>query len=247
MFYFRAGVSSTFSYVAHTALTPFMALGNAMSNSFSGVRAFVADKDALLKENEDLKNRLNAQSASLANQTSVLADKLRLEAILGRKEESTPFLLSAILAKPNRSPYDTLIVDTGEDHGVMVGHMVFAMGNIPIGRVAEVYPSSAKVILYSTSGEKTEAILATGNMPQGIAGDSAFIQVVGRGGGNFEMILPRDFTITEDSEVVLPGIRSYTIAIVKTVISDPRDAFSKALLVSPVNIYELKFVQIKTQ
>ena len=245
MFYFRSPFISSLSYVAHIVLTPFMAVGNVVSNSFGGFRAFVANKDDILKENEDLRNKLNEQTASLSNQTSVLADKLRLEAILGRKQDSNPFLLSAILAKPNKSPYDTLIVDTGENNGVKTGDLVFAMGNVPIGRVAAVYPFSAKIVLFSTADEKTEVVLATGSMPTGEAGQSAFVEVVGRGGGNFEMVLPRDFSITEGTEVVLPGIHSYTVAVVQAVISDPRDAFSKALLISPINIYELKFVQIK--
>ena len=71
------------------------------------------------------------------------------------------------------------------------------------------------------------------------------MQVVGRGGGNFEMTLPRDFDLPEGTALTLPGINSYLLARVVTVISDPRDSYKKALLVSPVNIQELKFVQIE--
>jgi len=45
--------------------------------------------------------------------------------------------------------------------------------------------------------------------------------------------------------VVLPGITPYTLGIVQTILSDPRDSFQKALLVSPVNIFELKFVEVE--
>ena len=59
------------------------------------------------------------------------------------------------------------------------------------------------------------------------------------------MILPRDLEILGGEQVVLPGITPYVVGIVETVISDPRDPFSKALLSSPVNIQELKFVEIQ--
>ena len=69
--------------------------------------------------------------------------------------------------------------------------------------------------------------------------------MIGRGGGNFEMILPRDFILEKGTEVVLPVITPYTLGIVQTILSDPRDSFQKALLASPVNIFELKFVEVE--
>ena len=46
-------------------------------------------------------------------------------------------------------------------------------------------------------------------------------------------------------EVVLPGITPYVLGIMETTISDPRDPFAKTLLTSPVNIQELKFVEVE--
>ena len=59
------------------------------------------------------------------------------------------------------------------------------------------------------------------------------------------MIMPKDFTIQKGDQVVMPGLNSYVLAIVQTIISDPRDPFIKALLTSPVNIQELKFVEVE--
>ena len=129
-----------------------------------------------------------------------------------------------------------MIIDIGENSGLLVGSRVFAYGNIPIGRVDTVYSDTSKVVLYSNNQEKTEVSLE---------GRDTFLQIVGRGGGNFEMILPRDFSITEGASVFLPGVYSYVIAKVETVISDPRDSFTKAILSSPVNINELRFVQVQ--
>ncbi len=59
------------------------------------------------------------------------------------------------------------------------------------------------------------------------------------------MVMPRDFILEKGIEVVLPGITPYTIATVQTIISDTRDSFQKVLLLSPVNIFELKFVEVE--
>ena len=115
--------------------------------------------------------------------------------------------------------------------------MVFAFTHVPIGRVAAVYSNSSKVVLFSTAGEKTQVVLG--------GRKDIFMQIVGRGGGNFEMTIPRDLTLNKGDEVVLPGITPYILAVVETVISDPRDPFVKALLVSPVNMEELKFVEVE--
>ena len=107
------------------------------------------------------------------------------------------------------------------------------------------YPGSSKAILFSNPGEKTEVLVSLGRSSSGEAGKDIFMQVVGRGGGNFEMTLPRDLVLEKGTEVQLPGLAPRALAIVETILSDPRDAFQKALLVSPVNIQELKFVEIE--
>ena len=236
LIYFRSGIFRGFSYVSHLVFRPVLILGNNISEKLSNAGAYFYSKNTLLLENEDLKTKLNEQEARISNHNSILDENLKIKEILGRKQEEADMVLASILSKPNQSPYDTLIIDIGVENEISLGQKVFALGNIPIGYIAEIYPNSAKVILFSNPGEKTKVI---------ISGKDTFIQVIGRGGGNFEMILPRDFILEKGTEVVLPGITPYTLGIVQTILSDPRDSFQKALLVSPVNIFELKFVEVE--
>ena len=173
--------------------------------------------------------------AMMTNYNSLLAENASLKEILGRKDEKASMVLSAILSKPNQSPYDTLVIDAGAEEGLQIGEIVFALGNVPIGRISDIYPHSSKVILFSNPGEKTQVI---------VSGKDVFLELVGRGGGNFEMVMPRDLVFREGDEVVLPGITPYVVGVVQKIISDPRDPFAKALLVSPVNVQELKFVGV---
>lgn len=222
----------------HTAVWQSLA-GNAQfifSPIFRLGKSFSLPRSSLEKENEDLRNKLMEAETKIANKGTLESENLELKEILSRKGEGKSFLLSAILAKPNRSLYDTLVIDVGEDQGVEVNDRVFAFGNIPIGRIAEVYGRTSKVILFTNPGEKTEAI---------INGKDIFIEAVGRGGGNFEIILPRDLVLELGTEITLPGITPYTLAILESIISDPRDSLQKAILVSPVNIQELRFVEVE--
>ncbi len=234
--FFSTAIFNFFSSSSHAVLTPIVSLGNRIGNNFSNAKVFFLSKSALSSENNELKNKLIEQEAKLANYEALFNENEKIKEILLRKPEGRKMVLSGILGNPNQSPYDTLIVDAGSDHGIEVGNHVFAYGDIPIGIVKEVSSSTSKVMLYSTYGEKLSATLS---------GSDTFIELIGRGRGNFEVILPRDFELANGTLALLPGIHPYTLAEVTDIISDPRDPFKKALLKSPINIFELKFVEVE--
>ena len=236
VFYFRGPIFNKLSSVAHFVFRPVFYVGNTTGNGLYKIKAYFTFKSSLLEDKQNLVNTLDEKMALYSNYASVLDENVKMKEILGRKNPKINMILAGILAKPNQSLYDTLIVDAGLDEGVSLGSRVFALGNVPIGRVAEVYKHSSKIILFSNPGEETEVV---------IRGKDIFMQLVGRGGGNFEMASLKDLTLDKGTEVLLPGINSYVAATVEKSISDPRDSFDKILLVSPVNIQELKFVQIE--
>jgi len=239
--YFRNPIFGGLAYVAQIIFRPFLSAGGSVGGKVSSWGGYFQFKKSLQNENEDLKLKLSEMEAKIANWSILSDENIKLKEILGRSE-NRELILAAILAKPDRSPYDTLVIDAGREDlpagkaGLEVGDIVFAFGDTPIGKIAEVYPNSSKVILFSSPGEKTEVL---------ISGKDIFMQVVGRGGGNFEMTLPRDFVLEKGTEVQLPGLVPHVLATVVEILSDPRDAFQKALLVAPVNVQELKFVEIE--
>jgi cell shape-determining protein MreC len=243
IFYFRSPVFSKLSGLSHFLFRPILALGHNTSLKLSDINYFFQSKKFLSAENEDLKSRLEKMSQQMSNYNSVLDENLKIKDILGREAESIEdkqnknnSILATILSKPNQNFYNTLIIDTGKEQGVKDGDYIFALGNVPIGRVALTYKNSSKVTLFSSPGEETEVV---------VSGSDIFLKIVGIGGGNFVMVLPRDIILEDKNEVVLPGINPYVVAIKEAIISEPRNSFQKILLTSPVNIQQLKFVQVK--
>lgn len=245
LFYFRTNVFNGLSFVSHKIFNPVLIVGNNIKGKIGNIGSYFSSKNSLYKENEDLRTKLSENQALMSNYNSIVAENTELKKMLGRGDEQAPTILATILEKPNQSLYDTIVVDVGLDKGIKEGSLVFVpsqdsqgllIGSVPIGKVADVYSNSSKVILFSTSGEKTQVIVSKEN---------AFMEIIGRGGGNFEMILPRDFTLQKGDQVVLPGITPRVLGVVETIISDPRDSFIKALLVSPMNIQDLKFVEVE--
>ncbi len=180
------------------------------------------------EENTALKLELDL----LKNENAVLKD------MLGRKVVESSTILARVIAVPNRTPYDTLMLDAGENQGIKMGDKVTYFNSIALGEIVEVYANSSRARLYTTPGVATSAVLSS---------SSQFVELHGRGGGNFEVELPRDFEISETETIILPGTHSYTIGTLLRSISDPRDPFKRVILKSPVSISTLDWVEVIPQ
>jgi cell shape-determining protein MreC len=66
----------------------------------------------------------------------------------------------------------------------------------------------------------------------------------GRGGGNFEIHIPREIEVSDGDILVFPYDPTIAVGIVKSIEFDPRDPFQKILARTPVNIQELRFVEV---
>ncbi len=212
-----------------------MQAGEAVSN-------LAKSKKTLIFENEFLNNKINELEGKLANYSALLAENKELKYALGR-ENSIKFVLATVISKPPVSLYDTLLVDGGALSGLTEGKIVFSGGETPIGVVEKVYDRSALVRIFSSSGQETEVRLdAISEEGKAVHIDA---KLVGRGGGNFEISIPRDFSIGVNLVARTKTINPKVIAKFERIISDPRDPFVKVLLSSPVNINELSFVEVE--
>lgn len=243
VFYFRAGIFGAVSFVGISVFRPVLTAGSSVGGAFGNLGAYFSSKRSLYAENEELKQKLEARNILRSDYDVLASENEGLKKIMWRLPDNRELTLAAILLKPNRSPYDTLVIDLGAEDGTEAGDMVYAYGNIPIGRVASVENTTSKVILFSSPGEKTE-VAAPSTLSGSDHGD-IFWEIIGRGGGNFEMILPRDFALEKGNAVVLPGMQAFTVAVAETILSDPRSPWKTALLKSPANIQEIKFVQVE--
>ena len=161
-------------------------------------------------------------------------ENFELKYLMQRSVSSTT-LLAYILKKPPFSAYDSLVIDVGTDHEVEVGDKVFAAGNILLGEVVEVAGATSKVKLYSSPGEKYEVF---------IGDEEIQATAEGRGGGSFEVSLPRDVKVTEGDVVTIPSLRVSVFGIVKRVTQDPVRVFSTVFFSQPINIFEQKWVEV---
>jgi cell shape-determining protein MreC len=215
--------------------SPLWDFKNIVSNFYSDNIGLLSSKVSLLKENSLLK-----QQVETSNQDKVLYDLIKkenedLKSTLGRISPSQKLLLSAVLVKPFLSAYDTLIIDVGLEDNVVVGDKVLANGNTYIGYVSEVYNSTSKVVLYSSPGEKTKVLIGSNNIEK---------EAEGLGNSNFRVQVPREIDVKEGDSIVFPSITTNIFGIVEKVEFKESDSFQNILFKNPVNIAELKWVQV---
>lgn len=160
----------------------------------------------------------------------------KLKELLGRKPDKYDDELAAILSYPPRTPYDSLIVDMGEDHGLMPGDLVYADMDYLIGHVDAVYPSSSLIKLFSSPGEKVEVFVGSSSAP---------VIAEGRGSGNFYIKVPRNINVKEGDPIIVPSLHSLVLGSAERVESGEGDAYSYIYFKLPVNFNSLRYVEIK--
>ncbi|MCF7834234.1 MAG: hypothetical protein K9L98_03140 [Candidatus Pacebacteria bacterium] len=254
--YFRSPIfnffSSTFEFIFVPVVNTVNFIGAKVYHMGTGFRF----KDSLLKENTNLKNTIFEFESRMQNYAVLEKENEELKSIFSRKNEKLNLILASVLAKPRQSIYGTLIIDVGEDEHIKEGAMVFANGNIPIGKISNVGPKMSKVVLFSNNGETNEVVVSVNKSPKTIEIESEetekdisasiHFNLVGRGGGNFQIEAPRDLKFEKGQIAILPGIYPFAVAKVEAVISDQKDIVQKVLLVSPINIQEIRFVQVSS-
>ena len=107
--------------------------------------------------------------------------------------------------------------------------------NIVIGEIESVFSKTTKVLLYSFPNESLDVAVGFHK----ILGKAK-----GKGGGNFEVKFPREVLIEKGDVVVLPEMSLAVLGIVESISTIPEDPLQTILFRLPVNIFQLRWVQI---
>lgn len=181
-----------------------------------------------------LREQLASTSAALADRNALYAENIELKERLGRTDSLAPRVLAAVLQRPPWTPYDTLLIDAGQAQGVVAGALVSAGGQDIIGRISEVYASSARVELFSAPGASYQATL-NGTLP---------IAVEGQGGGSMRAQVPAGTQVKVGDTVQFPGLAGGIVSLVSATDTKEGESFIIVYLHLPVNPADLRFVEV---
>jgi cell shape-determining protein MreC len=203
--------------------------------SISGKNFFQTfdSKSKVLAENKRLV--LENQRLSIDNlRTTYLAEEL--ERVYGFVSKGTDIIPAHVLHHGTFGNRDSLLIDQGENSGIIFGDHVVSDNNISLGFISEVYPNSSQVTLFSEEQQMIEGIL----FPHDVQ-----LQAGGNGGGSLIIETPREIDVQVGD--IFYGLEEpgYIIGIVREVIFDPRDPFKKVHISYPENMNRIHTVGVK--
>ncbi len=144
---------------------------------------------------------------------------------------------AAVTDRPPFSPYDTLTISSGATSMISLGNPVFSDNNTPIGVIEAVFPSSAKVLLFSSPSTFIPVVI----------GDKKFEAMAeGQGAGNFSIKVPSTSAPQKGDAVYIPQFAPAALGTVERVSMLPTDAFADVMFSFPENIFGLSFVTVNT-
>ncbi len=226
---------ASFSKGAVLFASPFWSAQKYLEDKFTPIRSFFIFKKNLLEENTRLREEVVSLTLKSYVYDILVRENQTLKEALGRNTKEANAVFAVVLSKPNKSPYDTLLLDVGETHGVRTGDIVRVYDDVPIGRVLEVYGASSKVILFSSPGEEIDIEIGKENIST---------RAKGVGGGNFKAVVPRGLDVKEGDSIVFPSVSARFIGVVEKIKVKPSDSLQTIFFKSPVNIFQLKFVEV---
>jgi len=202
---------------------------------FSVSSGALQSPEQLMNENEMLERQIADDQVRLQSVNALESQVQEFETLLGRTATSSR-VLAAVLKRPPYSPYDELVIDLGHDNGVSSTSLVYAPGNVLIGRITDALSQTSKVMLFSSPGEQYQVLIGNAHTPA---------TAVGRGGGQYQAQVSRDVKVSEGDYIVDPSLNDHVFGIVTSVVSDASDPFATVLFAPPVNIYQLRWVLIQ--
>ncbi len=193
------------------------------------------ENERLMRENIRLQAE-NVKWQSVASEN----DALRTEIGLLPKEK---YELEAteVIGRDAAGLGNWLTVDRGSFQGVERGMPVIVSGGVLVGRVAEVFPHSARVMLLSHPDSLVSGVTTEGNA-QGIAKGEYGLGIL------FDMVL-QDSTLHASDRVLTSGLGGdFPKNLLIGTLQEPKPStdhlYQRASIVSPVNFQSLQYVFI---
>lgn len=234
IFLARGPLSISLGGVFHAVGRPFWNTKESIINYAEEVSLIFRSKSSLQEENKKLQDSLDRVAAEAYSRELLRAENDALKTKLGRSPEFA-LTLARVLVSPEVSPYDTLIIDAGSDHGVLPHMEVFGDGDFKIGEVTRVFARSAIVSLASTPDSELSVNIGSSSLP-------AIAR--GAGGGNFRATLPKGAEVFVDDMVLIPALAPEYAGVVGAIERPDGSSLQTVFIKLPFNLFTLKWVYL---
>jgi cell shape-determining protein MreC len=208
---------------------------NAIVQSTDDTISLLTPKKVLIAKIHELQNQVQADQANLVSMQDIQNQNTLLKNELSYVTHPADIITAQVLDVSSESLYNNMIIDEGSLDGIKVGQLVTSQGTIGLGTVASVSSHIATISLFSGPDFSGDVLLKPENIT---------VPALGQGGGSFEIHIPQSITVAKGDTIAFPNSPNTTIGVVGSIIFDPRNPFQTVLARTPVNIQQLRFVEV---
>lgn len=185
--------------------------------------------------NELVKTSEN-NSSDLSNEAEL--KHLRTENALLREtigQNGIEKILAGVMGRPTALPYDVLVIDRGQDDGILENAPVYSEKNQIIGFVVSSQKHSSIVALASTPGFTSSVY---------VYGPNIYTTAVGQGGGVMRIHVPQGINLQVGNTVALPSLSAGIFGEIVAVDSVPSRQEQYGYVVSQTPLSSLRYVSV---
>ena len=146
LFFLRDIVSSVSSFVT----TPFYIAVHYIETSGATIPVFIRGRMELLHQIQTLETEIASQQGNDTFHTFLEKENEELRNLLNAS--SSPTIVAGVIARPPFTPYDSIIIDRGSDDGITENAPVYYGSQMALGYIRKVFSHSAVVTLFSSPG-----------------------------------------------------------------------------------------------
>lgn len=192
------------------------------------------ERELLTKENREIKAQL-ARFEEILRENEILKKQLDLRA---RGDENRRYVLADVISYSPNNFGRHFFINKGENNGIVKDSAVIA-DNILVGKVAEVFPFSARVLLISDSDSAINSLTQKTRVAGILKGD--------QGKGIFLEMIPQDKNIEINETIITAGLdenfpKGILIGEVAEIIENDIDVFKKAKIKTGIDFNNLEKV-----
>ncbi len=191
-------------------MSPVQSLQTWLAESSGSFPQYLRDRKELIAQIDVLRSQIASQSGEQFTLNLLSQENTELRSLLGDQKETR--IVAGIIGRPNKLPYDVLVLDKGYDDGIVEGAPVFIGSNTVIGMTRKVFPKSSVVELVTSPGFTASVY---------IFGPNIYTNAQGVGGGQMRVGVPQGIELKEGDLVILPSVSSGIYGSVSVIDSVP--------------------------
>jgi len=196
---------------------------------FNNFFSYFDSKKELENTNDDLRKEISNLKIEVL---SSIILKTEYQSLLKQSNKDENEIIAKVVFKPPFSSFNNLIISN--DSGTITEGQKIYYQNVILGEVVDVSDEFATVKLFSASGNSSIAKLTNGNE----------VEVVGRGTGQYEIILPKEVDVSENDPIIYPENEIVLFGLVNKVFATEDDLFNKVLFNIPIDFARVNYVRV---